>query len=190
MTGEQDGAVAASQPVVVRTARPADDAALAELEAVAWTPESGFPSVQARMAARGSFFGDASPPQACLVAEADGNVAGYLRLGPATPLPENAHVLAVQGLAVHPAARRRGVAAALLTAAAARARERGARKLTLRVLGSNGPALALYERLGFTREGVLAAEFFVNGGYVDDVLMARPLVPQAAGKPEPGRRVS
>ncbi len=189
MTGGQHSAAAAG-PVRVREARPADDAALAELEAVAWTPESGFPSVQARIAARGTFFDDASPPQAHLVAEADGNVAGYLRLKPATPLPENAHVLQVQGLAVHPAARRRGVAAALLTAAVARAAERGARKLTLRVLGSNGPALALYERLGFTREGVLADEFFVNGGYVDDVLMARPLVPPADGKAEPGRRVS
>jgi len=64
-----------------------------------------------------------------------------------------------------------------LAAAERYSAERGKRKLTLRVLSTNAAAIALYERLGFTREGVLRNEFIINGGYVDDILMAKPLQP-------------
>jgi ribosomal protein S18 acetylase RimI-like enzyme len=164
--------------VSVRVARHDDEEALAAIDSVAWTPASGFPSVIAR--AGGSFFSAGHPPAACLVAEADGAVAGYVVVQPATPLPENAHVHGIAGLAVAPGARGRGVASALLAAAGQHARERGARKLSLRVLSTNEAALRLYERLGFRREGTLREEFLINGRYVDDVLMARHL----GAKPE------
>jgi RimJ/RimL family protein N-acetyltransferase len=43
------------------------------------------------------------------------------------------------------------------------------------VLSTNTAAIALYERLGFTCEGVLRREFIIKGRDVDDVLMAVPL---------------
>jgi RimJ/RimL family protein N-acetyltransferase len=49
--------------------------------------------------------------------------------------------------------------------------------LSLRVLGPNAPARALYEARGFRVEGVFVDEFFLAGRYVDDVLMARDLTP-------------
>jgi RimJ/RimL family protein N-acetyltransferase len=52
------------------------------------------------------------------------------------------------------------------------ARDRGARKLSLRVLGGNTAARRLYESCGFAVEGVLREEFFLAGRYDDDVLMA------------------
>lgn len=165
----------AQQPRV-RPARTADDAALAEIEAAAWSTESGFPSVIHAARPGVLFFTADNPPEVHLVAEVDAGIAGYIRLKPPTHLPENGHVMHVHGLAVHPSARRRGVAAALLDAAADQAGERGARKLTLRVLGSNEPAIRLYEKLGFVREGTLVEEFLIEGCYVDDVLMARYLV--------------
>ena len=55
------------------------------------------------------------------------------------------------------------------------ARARGARKLSLRVLGTNATAMRLYERLGFQVEGTLRDEFCIDGRYVDDVLMAKHL---------------
>lgn len=161
--------------VQVRAARLADAGALAGIRAAAWTPDSGFPSVMNPGDAPKPFFTEDHPPQAHIVAELDGRVAGYVRLGPPTPLPENSHVLQVQGLAVDPATRRRGIAAALLTAAQQHAREMEARKLSLRVLGSNPAAIRLYEKLGFRREGVLREEFLINGAYVDDVIMAKEL---------------
>jgi ribosomal protein S18 acetylase RimI-like enzyme len=81
----------------------------------------------------------------------------------------------VQGLAVHPDARRHGAAGSLLDAAEKQSRERGIRKLTLRVLSTNQAAIRLYERHGFAREGALLEEFRINGRYVDDVMMAKRL---------------
>lgn len=67
----------------------------------------------------------------------------------------------------------------LLVAAEHRVRDRGMRKLTLRVLSTNRAAISLYERLGFTREGDLREEFLINGSYVDDILMAKHLAAPA-----------
>ncbi|GGZ70178.1 GNAT family N-acetyltransferase [Streptomyces echinoruber] len=119
------------------------------------------------------FFTQRCGPGDHLVAELDGTVVGYLRLGAPTPLESNAHVLQIQGLAVAAQARRAGVGRALLRAAQEEARRRGARRLTLRVLGHNTPARRLYESEGFVVEGVLPEEFLLDGQYVDDVLMGR-----------------
>jgi ribosomal protein S18 acetylase RimI-like enzyme len=158
-------------PIEVRVARAADEAQLARLDRVAWTPDSGFPSVTRQ--AGGLFFTAGSPPQSHLVGTIDGAVVGYIRLAVPSPLPEEAHVLAVHGLAVAPEARRRGVATALLTAAEQRARERGARKLSLRVLSTNPDAIRLYTRFGFEQEGRLLSEFLIEGRWVDDLLLAK-----------------
>jgi len=164
----------------VRPARLADNTALAELDAAAWTPESGFPSVMSR-AAPGppTFFTADSPPDAHLLAVLGRRVVGYIRLKVPTHLPENAHVIQIQGLAVDPGHRRRGIATALITAAEQLLRDRGTRKLSLRALSTNHEAIALYERLGFISEGVLREEFFINGSYVDDLLMAKYLIHEA-----------
>jgi len=162
--------------VAVRVARPEDEAGLARLDAAAWTPASGFPSVIERVNDPFfTFFTDDSPPEAHLVAELDGRLAGYIRVKPASPLRENAHVLGIVGLAVAPGDRRRGVASALLAAAEQHARARGSRKLSLRVLGTNETAMRLYERHGFLLEGTLRDEFRIDGRFVDDVLMAKHL---------------
>jgi ribosomal protein S18 acetylase RimI-like enzyme len=162
--------------VAVRVARPKDEAGLARLDAAAWTPASGFPSVLERVNDPFfTFFTDDSPPGAHLVADLDGRLAGYIRVKPVTPLRENAHVLGIVGLAVAPGSRRRGVASALLAAAEQHARARGARKLSLRVLSSNETAMRLYERHGFQREGTLRDEFCIGGLFVDDVVMAKRL---------------
>ena len=52
------------------------------------------------------------------------------------------------------------------------ARSRGARKLSLSVLGGNVATRRLYESCGFMVEGILREEFFLGGRYVDDVLRA------------------
>jgi ribosomal protein S18 acetylase RimI-like enzyme len=115
-----------------------------------------------------------------LVAELDGRVVGYVRLIRASDLPSHQHVRALEGLAVHPDAQGRGVGRALVLAAVEAARAAGARKLSLRVLGPNAPARALYARCGFVEEGVLRGEFVLDGEPVDDVLMALFLQPPAA----------
>ncbi|MGC7095616.1 GNAT family N-acetyltransferase [Amycolatopsis lurida] len=59
-------------------------------------------------------------------------------------------VVHVSRLAVHPAYRRKGLAADLMSAAGAWGAARGATRCALQVAVTNAPALALYERLGFT----------------------------------------
>lgn len=158
--------------ITTRWAVTADEEVLAALDGVAWDTRSGFPSVMGR---GGSFFSEATPPSVVLVAELHGTVVGYLKLKPWTPLPENAHVLVVQGFATRPDMRGQGVGTALLRAAEAVARDRGVRKVWLGVFSTNPRAQALYAREGYVVEGVRRGEWCIDGVDVDDVLMARYL---------------
>ncbi|MGW7817898.1 N-acetyltransferase family protein [Streptomyces puniciscabiei] len=154
----------------IRIAVPVDEAELAALDRATWSPlHAVSPPPQ------GPFFDERHLPEDYLVAEADGRLAGYIRIGRPTPLASNAHVLQIQGLAVAAQARGRGLGRSLIRAAVEEARRRGARRLTLRVLGHNAPARALYASEGFAVEGVQPEEFLLDGTYVDDVLMGRRL---------------
>lgn len=156
----------------IRTARAEDEEPLRLLDRATWSythavtppPEPGEP-----------FFRDTSGPADHLVAELGGRVVGYVRLGFPTPLPANAHVRQIRGLAVAEEARGLGVGRALVRAAVEDARERGFRRITLRVLGHNTAARGLYESEGFVVEGVQPQEFLLDGTYADDVLMGRSL---------------
>ncbi|MGW0085867.1 N-acetyltransferase family protein [Streptomyces sp. NPDC003393] len=159
--------------VHIRPAALDDEDPLARLDRATW---STLHSVQPRpQPPYEPFFTERSGPDEILVAEVDGAVAGYIRLGLATPLRSNAHVRQIRGLAVAEEARGTGVGRALLRAAAEEARRQGARRLTLRVLGHNTAARKLYESEGFVVEGVQPEEFLLDGAYVDDVLMGRAL---------------
>ena len=46
-------------------------------------------------------------------------------------------------------------------------------RLELEVYSDNEPAIRLYERFGFEREGVLRQHAFRAGQYVDSIMMAR-----------------
>ena len=110
-----------------------------------------------------------------LVAEEEDRVVGYVRLNQPGPLPSHAHVLVIDGLAVDPARQGSGIGRTLIEAAVQEARRRGVRKVTLRVLAPNVRARTLYESCGFSVEGVLRREFWLNQQFVDDVFMARYL---------------
>lgn len=166
----------------IRTAVPADDDQLAELDRSTW---STLHAVLPKPAPPyDPFFGERNPPEDVLVVEADAEteggtarIAGYIRLVPPTPLAANDHVRQIRGLAVATWARGAGVGRTLLRASFAEARRQGANRITLRVLAHNDPARALYASEGFAVEGVLPGEFFLNGRYVDDVCMGRSLGP-------------
>ena len=114
-------------------------------------------------------------PEDLFVAIQDNEVVGVVKLGRPSPMASNAHVLSIAGLAVDPQQQGRGVGRSLLAAAVDEAKSRGARRLTLHVLGRNAGARSLYSSLGFVVEGVLREEFLLDGEYVDDVLMALAL---------------
>lgn len=82
-----------------------------------------------------------------LVAEENGTVAGYI--GSQTCGEESD----VMNVAVHPDFRRRGIAEALVNALVEELKAIGSHCLTLEVRASNVPAIALYEKMGFSEIG-------------------------------------
>lgn len=158
--------------VTVRRAVESDDEALLAIALSAWDASSGFPSFH--NPDREKFFTERSGPEAHLIAEDDGGeMVGYIRLNDAYPFVEGAGVLAVNGLAVAPSARGRGIGSALLDAVTAEAKRRGARKITLHVFGTNAAAQRLYERHGYVVEGIHKAEFLIEDQYVDSLDLAK-----------------
>jgi ribosomal protein S18 acetylase RimI-like enzyme len=168
-----DGPTPGGDRVVVRAAQLGDDAALLELDRTGWTPGSALGS--APDDTRQQYFSPRRTPESHLVAQLGDTIVGYVAVLPKTDRPEGAHVYAIWGLVVSRSARRLGVGSALLAGAEQVAREHGARKLSLRVLGTNIGALALYGRHGFEVEGRHPEEFFIDGAYVDDLVLAKPL---------------
>lgn len=153
----------------IRTSDVQDESALLALDASTWSPDV----TPAPAREPGStFFNDRTRPEDVLVADADGRVVGYVMLHESIPLASHSHVLEINGLAVDPAHQGHGVGRRLVQEAKREAQRRGARKLSLRVLSQNVSARRLYESSGFAVEGVLKAEFVLQGQLIDDVLMA------------------
>jgi ribosomal-protein-alanine N-acetyltransferase len=78
-------------------------------------------------------------------------------------------------VAVIPEARRRGVGAALVTAAGAVALARGAASIHLEVAEDNSAARALYAKLGYEETGRRRAYYAGDSASVDAIVMRRVL---------------
>lgn len=76
------------------------------------------------------------------------------------------------GMGVASSHRRRGIGERLVTAALERSRAAGLERVELEVFRSNGPAIALYEKLGFTHEGTKRGARKLDGVYDDTEMMA------------------
>lgn len=113
------------------------------------------------------------PDAAVLVAEANGAVIGRLSIARDTH-PASEHV-ADLGLMVAREHRRQGAGTALMEAAERWARDVGIRKIELHVFPHNEPALALYERLGYVREGLRRRHYRRGEELIDAILMAKEL---------------
>jgi ribosomal-protein-alanine N-acetyltransferase len=161
--------------VVVRRATPGDAAALVELgRAVSSEPEGWLITdgdwrdlADERRYLRAV---RRSPHAAVFVAEIAAGVVGRLSVARDSH-PASRHVADV-GLMVAAGHRRRGIGSALLDQAVEWAHEAGIEKLELHVFPYNEPAIRLYERFGFEREGLRRAHYRRGGELVDAVLMA------------------
>jgi ribosomal protein S18 acetylase RimI-like enzyme len=99
-------------------------------------------------------------------------IVGYVKVRQNSPLPSNAHVLLIGGLAVDPNEQRHGLGTLLVEKAIEEAVNSGAKHLKLHVLGTNAVAIRIYERCGFAVEAVLQEEFLLDNVLVDDVIMS------------------
>lgn len=81
-----------------------------------------------------------------------------------------AHI-GVLGIGLLPAYRRRGVGAQLLAPAIAHGWRIGLTRIELAVRADNPNAIALYQRFGFAREGVIRRGSLIDGDYQDLLMM-------------------
>lgn len=113
------------------------------------------------------------PDAAVFVAEENGGIIGRLSLS-RDAHPASEHV-ADLGLMVARDHRRRGIGLALMDAAEAWARRVGVRKLELHVFPHNAAAIALYEKLGYEREGFRRRHYRRGEELIDAILMAKEI---------------
>ncbi len=112
-----------------------------------------------------------APPGSQLVAVQEDQLCGYVGFGCPSGMVSNRHVCEVN-IAVHPRCQRAGIGQQLMVAIKQHAANNGIRKLRLRVLSCNTPALSFYRKCGFQEEGRLREEFYLGGRYVDEVFMS------------------
>jgi ribosomal-protein-alanine N-acetyltransferase len=112
-----------------------------------------------------------SPGVSALLAPSGTKPAGFILWRVAA---DEAEVLS---LGVLPLARRRGLARALVLAAAAAAFENGSQSLFLEVAAGNRAALALYSGLGFAQAGLRPAYYKQPDGTVADALILKARLP-------------
>lgn len=100
-----------------------------------------------------------------VVAHSEGQARGFILIRVAAG---EAELITV---AVRPSAHRSGIAHALVAAARMHLEAAGAETLFLEVRSDNVPAIALYEKLGFSRAGLRAGYYRTTAGERVDALM-------------------
>ena len=156
--------------------------ALHKLEIISMGP-SHVPAIAALEAAtfsapwdEASIRGELENPLALWLAAEDeaGRFLGYV--GSQTCF-EDADILNV---CVAPAARRQGVAEALMRELEARLIPKGVEQITLEVRASNAPAIALYAKLGYARVGVRKG--YYEKPREDAIIMQKKLDSEPCGR--------
>ena len=164
--------------IVYRDAVPADAAALDALFDESFTDTFGHLYAAEDLAAFLSGFPLeewarelADPAFAFRVAEADGKLAGYAKLGPvALPVTPAGPAAELRQLYLRKAWHGAGIAQALMDWVLATARGRGAAELYLSVFTGNHRARRFYARYGFEEVGPYV---FMVGNQADDDIILR-----------------
>ncbi|MEX2211647.1 MAG: GNAT family N-acetyltransferase [Gaiellaceae bacterium] len=110
------------------------------------------------------------PDAAVFVADDDGAIVGRLSVA-RDPHQASRHV-ADLGLMVAASHRGQGIGTALLEQSVSWARDVGVSKIELHVFPWNEPAIRLYEKFGFEREGLRRRHYRRANEHVDAILMA------------------
>jgi RimJ/RimL family protein N-acetyltransferase len=105
-----------------------------------------------------------------VVAVVDAQVIGWCDIR-RHPQPTHAHC-GTLGMGIIPGFRDKGLGTRLIRAAVGQAREQGLHRVELHVHADNLRAIALYEKVGFKREGVARDAVKIDGRYVDSIGMA------------------
>ncbi|WP_166355984.1 GNAT family N-acetyltransferase [Phytoactinopolyspora limicola] len=186
MTSTLDPRHSPSQAPLIRTATDADLPAVQAIYAyyvlhTASTFEEVPPTVN-ELRTRWSALSAAGLPY--LVAELDGDVAGYCYAAPYRSRPAYRYTIE-DSVYVAPHAHRRGVGRTLLDTLIERCAA-GPWRQMIAVIGdgTNTGSITLHQRLGFHHAGTLTAAGYKFGRWIDSVLMQRALGPGASTRPD------
>ena len=124
--------------MMIETMKSSHVAQIAQLEKICFSDPWSENSIASELENKLAFW---------LVAVEGETVAGYI--GSQTVVGETD----MMNVAVHPDFRRRGIAEALISTLIDNLKQMESHCLTLEVRASNGPAIALYEKLGFSEIG-------------------------------------
>jgi RimJ/RimL family protein N-acetyltransferase len=158
---------------------PADAARFREirLEALRLAPEAFSSTLAGESSEPLSWFAARIEASAVFGAFVDGGLLGvaglFVREG-----RKEAHKGVLWGMYVRPQARRAGIGRRLVETVLDHARGR-VELIQAAVVGGNEPARRLYSGLGFVKYGIEKNALKDDGRYWDEVLMARPLTPEA-----------
>lgn len=174
-------------PALIRPATSADIPAISVIYAHAVLHGTASfelkPPGEAEMAQRQKLLLDGGFPY--LVAESDGDIAGYAYAGLYRTRPAYRWTLE-DSVYVSPTAHRRGVGRALLERLLVESQQRGFRQM-IAVIGDSiqqTPSIELHRALGFRTVGVLENVGYKFGRWLDSVLMQRDLGPGATTRPD------
>ena len=159
--------------LIIRRAEPDDCSAIQEIyacpKAFAGTLQLPYPSLEGWR----RILAEPGDGTYSLVAVVGDRVVGMLSVHTFPNKPRRRHAGTI-GMGVHDDWQGKGVGTALMQAAIDMADKwLNLTRLELEVFTDNEPAIRLYERFGFEREGVLRKYAFRDGGYVDAYMMAR-----------------
>jgi len=116
----------------------------------------------------------ADPAYAFRVAEADGDIVGYVKLGPnKLPIAADRPAMLLDQLYIRKEHHGVGIAHTLMDWALEEARHRGAEEIYLTVFIDNGRARRFYDRYGF--EAVGRYDFMVGNQADEDIIMRKSL---------------
>jgi L-amino acid N-acyltransferase YncA len=171
--------------IAIRPARLADISAIASIYRHAVLNGSASfeiePPDEEEMSRRWTTLCDGGYPYR--VAEFEGTVTGYAYAGPYRTRPAY-HWTVEDSIYVDPQMHRRGIGRRLLDRLITDCEALGFRQM-IAVVGDSRqtPSIALHSAAGFRLIGTMAAVGFKFGGWLDVVLMQRPLGPGAATPP-------
>jgi ribosomal-protein-alanine N-acetyltransferase len=141
----------ASPPTRLRPFLPSDFETLYRIDQICFPRGISYGRFEMKvyLRAKGSF---------CLLAEAAGNVAGFIL---AELAPDEGHIVTLDVLEEY---RRKGIGSQLLAAAEAEASSRGGWRMVLETATTNEAAIALWKKHGYRRLGILE-DYYGRGNH-------------------------
>lgn len=172
-------------PYRIRQATPADASAIARIHVETWrhayrglVPDAHLDGLSIERRSAGWEQNLRSNPDATLVAEREGKIAGWINFGACRDEGESASATEIFALYIDPLHQRAGLGRALTLAAERRMAEcfPAAIRVTLWVLERNHTARCFYESLGYAPDGISKTEL-IGGTPLVELRYAKSLAP-------------